>query len=55
MSHSQEKPKPMKQSDKSSSPTSNRFPYDLVDEMIKDHLASINEKDETGKGKKPDS
>lgn len=45
----------MKQSDKSSSPTSNRFPYDLVDEMIKDHLASINENDETGKGKKPDS
>ena len=55
MSHSQEKLMPMKQSDKSSSPTSNRFPYDLVDEMIKGHLASINEKDETSKGDKAGS
>lgn len=55
MYHSQEKPMPMKQSDKSFSPTSNRFPYDLVDEMIKDHLASINEKDETSKGDKAGS
>lgn len=45
----------MKQSNQSSSPTSNRFPYDLVDEMIKEHLASINEKDETSKGKKTDT
>ena len=45
----------MKQSNQSSSQTSTRFPYDLVDEMIKEHLASINDKDETKPGEKTDT
>lgn len=38
----------MKANEQSSPQASSRFPYDVADEMIRKHLASINNNDEGG-------
>lgn len=46
VSNHQRKPNKMKPNILSSDPASNRYPYDLVDEMINSHLASIKQNDD---------
>ena len=44
----------MKANEQSSPQTSSRFPYDVAEEMIRKHLASINNSDEGGREKDAD-
>lgn len=46
VSYYQQKPNKMKPNILSSDPASNRYSYDLVDEMINSHLASIKQNDD---------